>query len=227
MDINDFADIKSRFNALKKEAFQYINMRFFTVYPFWFGTEKSKPVTENIIREAVSLAEDNSRKLLIGLIHESQSNLLLPEVFLLIEAVISSHLSNLDREIRSAKKNPVDPDILLLAHDLLKDVRIRLNNQLKDYRSILIQHNSKSIQSDAEQNNSKPAQSNAGRKPKYDWHKASNEIWGQILRGDFKPKKQAEIEKKLIQFLTKGDEEPSESVVRPYARNIWEEYQKD
>lgn len=71
-----------------------------------------------------------------------------------------------------------------------------------------------------------PNASNRGRKAKYDWPAAMLAIFGQIHRGDFKPDSQAAIEKALQAHLADGDKEPSESTVRPYAKQIWEESQK-
>ncbi|MBV1917474.1 MAG: hypothetical protein KUG65_05360 [Sphingomonadaceae bacterium] len=61
-----------------------------------------------------------------------------------------------------------------------------------------------------------------GRKPKYDWAGATNAIWGQLYNNDLKPQAQADIERALIAFLRKGDAEPGESTVRPYAAAIWD-----
>jgi len=74
-----------------------------------------------------------------------------------------------------------------------------------------------------EQKSQQPSSSPKGRKPIYDWQAATNAIWGQIYRGQFTPQTQAEIETALMVFLRKGDKEPSESTVRPHARQIWEQ----
>ena len=65
-----------------------------------------------------------------------------------------------------------------------------------------------------------------GRKPKYDWPAATLAVFGLIYRGELKPNIQADIERALIDHLTQGDNGPSESTVRPYAKLIWEESQK-
>ena len=70
------------------------------------------------------------------------------------------------------------------------------------------------------------ASHNGGRKPIYDWRVATNVIWGRIHRGELRPEKQGDIETELIDLLTKGDKEPGESTVRPFAKPIWEELQK-
>lgn len=44
-----------------------------------------------------------------------------------------------------------------------------------------------------------------GRKPSYDWQKASAAIWGLIVHGDLVPKNQAQIEKAMQRHLAKGD----------------------
>lgn len=70
----------------------------------------------------------------------------------------------------------------------------------------------------------RPAKS--GRKHTYDWPSACLAIFGEIHRGDLKPESQADIERALISHLSRGDKQPSESTVRPYAKKIWLESQK-
>ena len=65
-----------------------------------------------------------------------------------------------------------------------------------------------------------------GRKPVYDWEGATAAIWGQIFRGELIPKNQAEVEKAFQRQLAKGDKEPGESTVRPYANRVWEEFSR-
>lgn len=65
-----------------------------------------------------------------------------------------------------------------------------------------------------------------GRRPKHDWTEASLAIFGLIHRGDLKPESQADVERALIGYLSKGDEMPPESTVRPYAKMIWQEHNK-
>lgn len=79
---------------------------------------------------------------------------------------------------------------------------------------------------DASKITSSNAGVNRGPKPKYDWQKATNAIWGQIYRAELIPKNQAQIERALQACLAKGDDEPSESTVRPFAKQIWEEYSR-
>lgn len=67
---------------------------------------------------------------------------------------------------------------------------------------------------------------NAGRPARFDWPNAVLKIFGLIYRGDLKPSKQADIERALLDYLSIDDKAPSESTVRPYAKMIWEEYQK-
>ena len=69
-------------------------------------------------------------------------------------------------------------------------------------------------------------ESKRGRKPSYDWPAASLAIFGLIYRGDLKPESQADIERALLVHLSRGDFSPSESTVRPYAKQIWDEYLK-
>lgn len=69
-------------------------------------------------------------------------------------------------------------------------------------------------------------ENNRGRRPTYDWHTACSSVWGMLLRSELIPEVQADVEKALIALLAKGDREPSESTVRPYAKIIFQEYLK-
>ena len=65
-----------------------------------------------------------------------------------------------------------------------------------------------------------------GRRPTYDWATATAAVWGKIFRSELTPEVQADIEKALIDVLAVGDKSPSPSTVRPFAKPIWEEFQK-
>lgn len=69
--------------------------------------------------------------------------------------------------------------------------------------------------------------SSRGRKPVYEWEAAIHAVWGKIYRAELIPKNQAYVEKALMSVLRKGDDEPSESTVRPYANRIWREFSKE
>lgn len=71
-----------------------------------------------------------------------------------------------------------------------------------------------------------PKDERRGRRPKYDWPAASVAVFGMIHRGDLKPETQADVERALIAHLTRNDDAPSESTVRPFAKLIWEEQAK-
>ena len=67
-------------------------------------------------------------------------------------------------------------------------------------------------------------QTKRGRPPEYNWVTATSAIWAKIYGNDFNPMSQAEIELAFIQQLRTGDKEPSESTVRPYAKELWEKF---
>lgn len=71
-----------------------------------------------------------------------------------------------------------------------------------------------------------PFEAKRGRKPDYDWPSASAAIWGQIYRGELIPENQAMIERAFQALLAKGEKEPSESTVRPFAKPIWDQLRK-
>jgi hypothetical protein len=72
----------------------------------------------------------------------------------------------------------------------------------------------------------KAPETSKGRPPKYDWPTAISTCWGRINRGELTVSSQSEVEKLLIEILRVGDDEPGESTVRPFARNIWVEVSK-
>ncbi len=62
-----------------------------------------------------------------------------------------------------------------------------------------------------------------GGRPKADW---SEDLWIEICRqlyvGDLQPKKQADIESAMSQWLSARDEHPSVSTIRSRARKLWQ-----
>lgn len=83
------------------------------------------------------------------------------------------------------------------------------------------------IASDSDATLSSSNAANRGRRPKYDWASATAAVWGRIYRGELIPDNQADIERALQAELAAGDDEPSESTVRPFAKPIWDEFKKD
>lgn len=216
MDKKVSVEIRSHLKALRGEAFRKASVELFNIFPIFVGDKFTKGVvSEKIIRESIKLSETNCRLLFSDCLNQIPKISSSTEAYILIEDAIYSHFSELECEVRHARGNPVSANTLLLAQDMLRDVRQRLDHLLGEYRETFIR------------NAVKPAKSNAGRKPKYEWDKASNEIWGKIFRGDLIPNKQADIESALIEYLAKGDEEPGESTVRPYARRIWIQFERE
>lgn len=70
------------------------------------------------------------------------------------------------------------------------------------------------------------ANTKSGRPTEYGWLEATNAIWAKLYGNELKPMRQADIERALIQHLRKGDNEPSQSTVRPFAKAIWEKFQE-
>lgn len=66
----------------------------------------------------------------------------------------------------------------------------------------------------------------SGRPAAYDWLEATNAIWAKLYGNELKPISQADIERALIQHLRKGDAEPGQSTVRPFAKAIWKKFQE-
>ncbi|MGV3512694.1 MAG: hypothetical protein ACO1OX_11915 [Novosphingobium sp.] len=66
-----------------------------------------------------------------------------------------------------------------------------------------------------------------GRPPKYNWEAANSAVWGQIFRGDLKPKMLLEVEHALREYFATVDEEPSEAVIRDHANIVYQELMRE
>ena len=63
-----------------------------------------------------------------------------------------------------------------------------------------------------------------GRPPAAFWDDLWNHIWAQIYRGDFKPERQAQVEKMMLDWAIAKGHELSETVARERARKLWAAY---
>jgi hypothetical protein len=70
------------------------------------------------------------------------------------------------------------------------------------------------------------SQKKGGRPPKDWWDDLWCAIWGDIYRGDLKPKSQADIERAMMDWVTARDESASESTLKPLARKMFIELQR-
>ena len=78
----------------------------------------------------------------------------------------------------------------------------------------------------SEQSPPTPDTSRKGLRSEYGWPNAISVIWGKLYRGELIANVQADVEKALAAHLKVDDKEPGESTVRPYAKIIWDEFQK-
>ncbi|WP_373492493.1 hypothetical protein [Parasphingorhabdus sp.] len=174
--------------------------------------------TEATIRQLARDANENLRNLVQRMTAEFPEANLSKQSFKLVQSGMQSHLANLEKEIELGRGRPTHPSLFKTIDDRFRLIRDELNLVLRQLCEI-------SAVDDGV--NTKSAKSPAGRKQSYNWSEASTAIWGQIYRGELMPNKQADIEKALIEFLRSGDTEPGESTVRPFARIIWKEAQRE
>ena len=66
-----------------------------------------------------------------------------------------------------------------------------------------------------------PAMNPGGRPPKGWWDDLWCAVWGQAYHGDLKPKRQADVERAMIDWAEQHGHSVSESVVRPLARKMF------
>jgi hypothetical protein len=73
-----------------------------------------------------------------------------------------------------------------------------------------------------------PPEQNKGGRPRKDWwDDLWCAVWGLAYRGDLKPKNQADIEKAMMAWIEQRGETASESTVKPLARKMFVEMQRE
>jgi hypothetical protein len=71
------------------------------------------------------------------------------------------------------------------------------------------------------------AAATGGRLPAAFWDDLWCAVWGEVHRGDLKPKLLADVERAMMQWITDNDHRAAESVVRERARKMLAEYQRE
>lgn len=66
-----------------------------------------------------------------------------------------------------------------------------------------------------------------GRPPASFWDDLWCSVWGQIYRGDLKPKLQADVEKAMLQWVSAHGHEPSDSTIQLRARKLFQALQDE
>jgi hypothetical protein len=72
-----------------------------------------------------------------------------------------------------------------------------------------------------------PRANKGGRPRKEWWDDLWCSLWGDVYRGDFQPRNQAEIERKMIEWVEDTGESVSESTVKPLARKMFAELTRE
>ena len=68
---------------------------------------------------------------------------------------------------------------------------------------------------------------NAGRPPAAYWDDLWCAIWGQIYRGELIPKRQADVERAMLQWANLNDHEMSETSAKPRAKKLFAEFERE
>ena len=76
-------------------------------------------------------------------------------------------------------------------------------------------------------NESVQKQQNRGGRPRKDWwDDLWCAVWGEVYRGDLKPKSQADIERAMMSWVIAREESVSESTLKPLARRMFVELER-
>ena len=86
---------------------------------------------------------------------------------------------------------------------------------LKESLNLLLPESARADQSIA------PAHNSGGRPRKEFWDDLWNAVWGQVYHGDLQPKRQADLERAMLEWATANSHELSESSVKPLARKMF------
>jgi len=147
-----------------------------------------------------------------------------PEAFAILNDVVVDFLSSAEGIVKAFGE-------AALAHDAsarldsaqLQTICQRVERRLEGHRGKFAEVDGIRLVDDKVQSKG----SNAGRKTKYNWPEAVSKCWSLIYLGTLKVDKQKDIESWLIDFLSKPDDVPTESTVRPYAKLIFQDLQYD
>lgn len=169
-----------------------------------------------VIDEAFSLLEANAENLISEAAIKTLAVSNEPEVFSVLNKVISAYLRKIgdDLAVKISQIQRATPKSIWEGQRA-DEFRKRMERLLDSYRPALV------VEIETAK---KPSGSKRGRKPKYDWLAATNEVWGQIYRKELQPKNQADIERALEEAATYGKGfEMGDNTSRPFARPIWRE----
>lgn len=74
----------------------------------------------------------------------------------------------------------------------------------------------------AQKASASPTVSNLGGRPRKEyWDDLWNAVWGQVYRGELQPKRQADLERAMLDWAVANSHELSESTVKPLARKMF------
>lgn len=167
--------------------------------------------------KATKELEQNARTFLAEATRQVPPSSRTAQNFALVDDILAGHISGLECHVTEKWQ------LTAWGHGFSDElqteferVRVRLTSRLQHIRP----------EFNAGMNQTPPRETR-GRKPTHDWAAATSQVWGLLYRGDLKPKMQSEVELALADALSKDGAGPEVSNVRPVARLIWKEYQRD
>lgn len=208
-----YEQVRPMLDGLRAEFRPAFQRRLRQILPLSYNWELT-PTTE-AIGQALRAFEENARGLIASAVDRVLEVSNRPMAYAHISEALATHLSDLEHDLGEANSRASHLGLTRAVNeDRLSEVRRRLERQLDGYRDAFPGNTETVLDADGKKR---------GPKRKYDWDAATHAVWGQIYRGDLKPKKQKDIELAFVAVLTKGDEGPEPSTARPYARPIWVE----
>ncbi len=207
----------NQLRAAKRKAYQKFLMQIWRP-----ATAQEYVLVSNMLDESLNALEKNAREWVADAV--DLAALKGPAAFALIDEALTAYLMDLREDIERKKfGSGVGTYRSAIDEDRFGEIHRRLERQVDSYRVAF-----QAIRSNqADHFEAGIGENRRGPKPA-DWQKAKDAIWGEIYRGDFKPKNQSEIEDALTDFLKdKLGKTREKSTARPYASDIWEEMQRE
>jgi len=220
MDANATDTMKLQLEALSAKALSAFKRQLLGIYA---AEDYRDFIPEFMIHDMVGAAESNAQQWLADAVSQVGAVAGGPAAFAIIDEAMAAHLSALEGTVKLGRGMPLHPAMLKVAAERFDAVRSRLIRQVENHRpqdaqeSVVVSGVSNPVADSARR----------GPKGKYDWPHATNIVWGRIFRGELIPQSQRDIEEAFVAILKGDDGKLESSNTRPYARPIWQEFNRD
>ncbi len=200
-------DIEVCLNKLRSSALRAFKVKLTSLYSADGGGMFIAPAT---IREAVRVAEDNARQLIIDGVSTVSGISSAPEAFALIDNAVSAHLTDMEGAVESGFAAPLSTSQLDVAAIRFETTRQEVVRNLQNHRPTF-----------------QGTKKKGGRPPVWDWAGVKEHVLAQFPDGLPKgPNARSVISEVMkIWFINKQDDHPGVTMLNEHVDHIINEHQ--